>query len=156
MKRAIKKFGHHPSIIDIRKNVSVTTKFSFSEVDVSAIILEINNLNVKKSGTFMNIPVRRLLDDADIGAQPLTDVLKFEVVLGHKFSSQLKLADITPLNKKLRDNIEGELQVSQPTISTFQVIRAIDAKTNGCIYREVPFTLPLWIINWCLLLVLKY
>ena len=156
MKRAIKKFGHHPSIIDIRKNVSVTTKFSFSEVDVSAIILEINNLNVKKSGTFMNIPMRRLLDDADIGAQPLMNVLKFEVVLGHKFSSQLKLADITPLNKKLRDNIEGELQVSQPTISTFQVIRAIDAKTNGCIYREVPFTLPLWIINWCLLLVLKY
>ena len=111
---------------------------------------------MKKSGTFMNIPMRRLLDDADIGAQPLTNVLKFEVVLGHKFSSQLKLADITPLNKKLRDNIEGELQVSQPTISTFQVIRAIDAKTNGCIYREVPFTLPLWIINWCLLLVLKY
>ena len=156
VKRAIKKFGHHTSIIDIRKNVSVTTKFSFSEVDISEMILEMNNLNAKKSGTFMNIPVRRLLDDADIGALPLTEVLKFEVVLGHKFSSQLKLADIKPLNKKLGDNIEGELQVSQPTISTFQVIRAIDAKTNGCIYREVPFTLPLWIINWCLLLVLKY
>ena len=156
VKRAIKKFGHHPSIIDIRKNVSVTTKFSFSEVDVSEMILEMNNLNAKKSGTFMNIPVKRLMDAVDIVAQPLTDIWKFEVVLGHKFSSQLKLADITPLNKKLRDNIEGELQVSQPTISTFQVIREIVAKTNGCIYREVPFTLPLWIINWCLLLVLKY
>ena len=101
VKRAIKKFGHHPSIIDIRKNVSVTTKFSFSEVDVSEMILEINNLNAKKSGTFMNIPVKRLMDAVDIVAQPLTDIWKFEVVLGHKFSSQLKLADITPLHKKL-------------------------------------------------------
>ena len=34
VKRAINKFGHHPSIIDIKKNVSVVSKFSFIEVDV--------------------------------------------------------------------------------------------------------------------------
>ena len=62
---------------------------------------EINNLNAKKSGTFMNIPVKRLKECVDIVAQPLTDIWKHKIVLGRKFASQLKLADITPLHKKL-------------------------------------------------------
>ena len=45
--------------------------------------------------------MKSLKDAVDTVAQPLTDIWKFEVVLGHKFSSQLKLADITPLHKKL-------------------------------------------------------
>ena len=57
VRRAIHKFGHHPSIIDIKKNVSIASKFSFAEVDVNDMVKEINNLNAKKSGTFMNIPV---------------------------------------------------------------------------------------------------
>ena len=65
------------------------------------MIAEINRLNVKKSGTFMNIPVKRLKEVVDIVAKPLTDIWKTEVVVGMKFSSQLKLADITPLHKKL-------------------------------------------------------
>ena len=49
----------------------------------------------------MNIPVKILKEAVDIVAKPLTDIWKFEVVLGRKFSSQLKLADISPLHKKL-------------------------------------------------------
>ena len=62
---------------------------------------EINKLNAKKSGTFMNIPVKILKEAVDIVAQPLTDIWKLEIVAGRKFSSKLKLADITPLHKKL-------------------------------------------------------
>ena len=47
VKRAIKKFSHHPSIIDIKKNVSIGTKFSFAEIDVIEMISEIDNLNEK-------------------------------------------------------------------------------------------------------------
>ena len=101
VKRAVKKFGNHPSIIDIKKNVSLTSKFSFSEVTITEMIAEINNLNAKKSGTFMNIPVKRLKEVVDIVAQPLTGIWKIEVVQGMKFASQLKLADIKPLHKKL-------------------------------------------------------
>ena len=101
VKTAINKFGHHPSIIDIKKNVSIASKFSFIEVDVDDMVKEINKLNTKKSGTFMNIPVKRLKEVVDIVAQPLTDIWKFEIVIGKKFASQLKLADITPLHKKL-------------------------------------------------------
>ena len=101
VKRAINKFGHHPSILDIKKKVSVVSKFCFSEVNVKDMKTEIDNLNAKKSGTFMNIPVKRLKEVVDIVAQPLTDIWKYEIVLGRKFASQLKLADITPLHKKL-------------------------------------------------------
>ena len=101
VKKSIKKFKNHPSIIDIKKNVSVISKFSFSEVNATEMISEINNLNAKKSGTFMNIPVKRLKEVVDIVAQPLTDIWKVEIVQGMKFASQLKLADITPLHKKL-------------------------------------------------------
>ena len=66
VKIAIKKFGNHPSIIDIKKNVSINSTFSFSEIDISEMISEINKLNAKKSGTFMNIPVNRLKEVVDI------------------------------------------------------------------------------------------
>ena len=101
VKLSIKKFGHHPSIMNIRKNVEVLAMFSFTEVSVTEMITEIKNLDAKKSGTFMNIPVKILKEAVDIVAQPLTDIWKHEVVLGRKFSSQLKLADISPLHKKL-------------------------------------------------------
>ena len=101
VKRAVIKFGHHPSIIDIKRNVTVSTKFSFTEIDVTEMSAEINKLNAKKSGTFMNIPVKILKEAVDIVAQPLTDIWKLEIVAGRKFSSKLKLADITPLHKKL-------------------------------------------------------
>ena len=101
VKKAIRKFGNHPSIIDIKRCVSITSKFSFCEVEVSEMVAEIDKLNAKKSGTFMNIPVKRLKEVVDIVAKPLTDIWKVEVVEGMKFASQLKLADITPLHKKL-------------------------------------------------------
>ena len=92
VQRAVIKFGNHPSILDIKKNVTITSKFSFCEVDVKDMMNEINNLNSKKSGTFMNIPVKRLKEVVDIVAHPLTDIWKREIVLGKKFASQLKLA----------------------------------------------------------------
>ena len=55
VKRAVKKFGHHPSILDIKRSISVTTKFSFNEVDVNEMITEINNLKAKKAGTFISL-----------------------------------------------------------------------------------------------------
>ena len=76
MKIAIKKFGNHPSIIDIKKHVSITSTFTFCEVEVDEMISEINKLNPKKSGTFMNIPVKRLKEVVDVVAQPLTDIWK--------------------------------------------------------------------------------
>ena len=54
----------------------------------------------------MNIPVKLLKEAMEIVAKPLTDIWKFEVVHGRKFSSKLKLADITPLHKKLETTLK--------------------------------------------------
>jgi hypothetical protein len=45
-------------------------------VDIAEMISEINNLDSKKSGTFMNIPVKRLKEVVDIVAEPLSQIWK--------------------------------------------------------------------------------
>ena len=62
---------------------------------------EITKLKTKKSGTFMNIPTKILKDVKDDVARTLADIWNTEVIDCRKFLSKLKLADITPLHKKL-------------------------------------------------------
>ena len=69
----------------------------------------------------MNIPVKLLKEAVDIVAQPLTEIWKFEVVRGRKFSSKLKLADITPLHKKL-ETIRKEIRASQSATCSIKII----------------------------------
>ena len=103
VRRAVKKFQHHPSILSIKKHVEVLEKFSFREIDIDEMISEINCLDAKKSGTFMDIPVKKLKEVVDIVAEPLSQIWKLEIVHGRKFAGQLKRADITPLHKKLEN-----------------------------------------------------
>ena len=98
---AVKKFENHPSILDIKKNVTIKTLFSFSQVNAAEMLLEINELDSKKTGTFMNIPVKRLQDVGDIVAEVLAQIWNHEIIEKKKFDVQLKVADITPLHKKL-------------------------------------------------------
>ena len=101
VKKAVKKFENHPSILDIKKNVTISSMFTFSQVTAAEMLLEINNLDDKKAGTFMNIPVKRLKEVGDIVAQTLTEIWNNELIKNKKFAVELKLADITPLHKKL-------------------------------------------------------
>ena len=98
---AIKKFENHPSILDIKKNVTIKTLFSFSQVNAAEMLLEINELDSKKTGTFMNIPVKRLQEVGDIVAEILAQIWNDEIIAKKKFDVQLKVADIIPLHKKL-------------------------------------------------------
>ena len=99
--KAIKKFENHPSILDIKKNVSLDLTFTFSNVSTADMLLEIKNLDGKKAGTFMNIPVRRLKEVGDVVAETLAQIWNNEVIINKKFATELKVADITPLHKKL-------------------------------------------------------
>ena len=101
VERAVKKFENHPSILDIKKNVSISSSFAFSEVGAAEMLIEINALNDKKSGTFMNIPVKRLKEAGDIVAKVLAEIWNDEIIKNKKFAVELKVADITPLHKKL-------------------------------------------------------
>ena len=101
VQKAIHKFKDHPSIREIKKNVSVENIFCFKKIDAKVMLTELRALNPKKSGTFQDIPVRILKQEEDIVVSPLTEIWNIEIVQNRKFSSKLKLADITPLHKKL-------------------------------------------------------
>ena len=75
--------------------------FSFSRVTREDMEREIGVLDVNKSGSFMNIPTGKLKDAKGEIAGPLAWIWNNEVLLKLKFPSKLKLADITPLYKKL-------------------------------------------------------
>ena len=50
--------------------MNIVAKFSFSEVNVADIRLEIKNLNSKKAGAFMGIPAKHLKQTIDIICEP--------------------------------------------------------------------------------------
>ena len=69
---ALKKFECHPSILDIKENISIETTFSFSEVRYEDVMLEVNNLDVKKAGT--NIPTELLKQMKEVIVEPLMHI----------------------------------------------------------------------------------
>ena len=77
-------------------DVSVSSMFTFSEVSAAEILIEINDLD-----EIMNIPAKRLKEVGDIVAETIAQIWNEEIINNKKFAAQLKVADITPLHKKL-------------------------------------------------------
>ena len=86
---ALKKFECHPSIIDIKENVTVDKGFSFSTVTSKDMEAKIQALNVKKSGTYMNIPASILKQVKEVAADPLTYIWNNEIINNKKFPAKL-------------------------------------------------------------------
>ena len=102
VKKAIKMFEIHPSIISINENIKVDTRFSFSEVNADEMKSEIMNLKTNKAGTFMNIPAKQLKQVCEVVCEPLKEIWNEEVIKNKIFHAKLKLADISPIFKKLQ------------------------------------------------------
>ena len=101
--RAIAKFKNHPSVLNIKEHIEINEIFSFQVIDVNTITSEINRLKSKKSGTFMNIPAKQLKCTVDIISEPLMNIWNNEIIRNGYFPKTLKLADITPIFKKLEN-----------------------------------------------------
>ena len=82
---ALKKFEIHPSIIDIKENVTTEAKFSFSKSAISDIKTEIRNLDTKKAGTFSNISAKQLKQVEEVIVEPLMQIWNKEII-GNKRS----------------------------------------------------------------------
>ena len=102
---AIKKFQTQPSILNIKENIE-SSMFSFNEVDLSDIEMELKNLNSKKASTFKNITSKQLKQTADICSESLLNIWNDEIVKNNRFPSKLKYADITPIFKKRDATLE--------------------------------------------------
>ena len=98
---AIKKFENHPSILNIKDNISLSSSFTFTQVTLSDIEKEIKNLHPKEASTFQNIPIKHLKETSNICSESLVNIWNNEVISKKLFPSELKLADITPILKKV-------------------------------------------------------
>ena len=97
--RAISKFKDHPSIIKIKDNVNVESKFIFDMINEDGIIHQIKNLNVNKPTTFNNIPVKIILENKDVCSPFIYKIFNDSIISGI-FPDKLKMADVTPAYKK--------------------------------------------------------
>ena len=91
--------------------------FYTAEVNHSNIKQEIMNLDNKKAGTFCNIPTKQLKQTVDIICESLRRIWDEEIVQRKDFSLRLKLADLSPIFKKLEKNsVENYRPLSIPPV----------------------------------------
>ena len=97
---AIMKYREHPSIIKITENVSFESRFRFKVVNDNDIQREVLKLNLKKPGTFGNVPTKILKSSSEMCNEILQNIWNSEILEKQYFPKSLKLADITPAYKK--------------------------------------------------------
>ena len=129
---AIKMYESHPSVLRIRENVSVSVEFSFSPVSLGDVRTELEALDIRKAIPFMSIPPKQLKEVVDVVAKPLQAIWNGEILLKKKFPSKLKLADVSPIHKKLQKIVKGNYRpVSVLAVVSKIFERIIDKQTNN-------------------------
>ena len=98
--KAIMKFQFHHSILLIKSNMNTSNSFSFTEIETNDVDKEIRSLNSNKSGTQNDIPPKNPKKCASSTAPVLQKLFNKILRTGH-FPDKLKLADITPVFKKI-------------------------------------------------------
>ena len=94
-------FENHTSIIRIKSNLdNVSDKFDFKKVHEEEVKREIMNLNSKKATCHGAIPAKILKQFCDSYLPIITKIINESITEG-TFPSELKLAEVTPVFKKL-------------------------------------------------------
>ena len=91
------KFQSHPSILQILENVD-NISFSFKTILLYNLENVIRHLNPKKAGIHNDIPAENFIQNDDICARLLLPIVNYSI-LQTTFPGNLKLADITPIQK---------------------------------------------------------
>ena len=102
--KIIEKFKNHPSIIKIKENVKIDTKFYFKDCTNDKMFKKITSLDAKKGCMKNDIPTKILLGTSNIISKPLNTIYN-KAKNSKEFPPSLKTADVTPLPKvRKRDN----------------------------------------------------
>ena len=94
----VKKYNSHPSIIKIRENVNVETKFEFMDMTSDQMEKEIRKLDPKKASMENDIPAKMLISTCDIVGKYISVIFNNSKKL-EKYPVLLKVADVTPIPK---------------------------------------------------------
>ena len=99
VRRAIKKYEHHPSIVKIKEIFGNQDIFSFEPASYNDILKEITILSISKACPKTTIPPKIIKDNCDLFSLKL--YADFRVSIENaRFPNNLKQADITPVHKK--------------------------------------------------------
>ena len=133
---AINMHKTHPSIIKIKEKVIIDKEFSFTPVSLQDIRTELKALNTKKAAPFMGISAKQLKDVMYIIDKPLLDIWNIEILGKKKYPSKLKLADVSPIHKKLQTVLkENYRPISILPVVTKIFERIMDKQTNEYIIK---------------------
>ena len=109
----------------------VDVEFSFTTVSLGVMVAELKALKNKKAYPFMNIPPKQLRDVFDIVAKHLQAIWNDDILVNRKFPRKLKLADVSPIHKKLQTVMKGNYRpVSILPVVSKVFERIIDKQTN--------------------------
>ena len=97
--KAIYEYQNHPSILLINSKVSYLERFSFTEVSLCEILLELKVLDANKSFTFESIPPKVLKNSYQSSGIIIQNLFN-DSLNQCEFPQELKVADITPIFKK--------------------------------------------------------
>ena len=101
VEKALRKFENHPSIIKIKNTIPDGPQFEFVKVTEEEMLQELHALKEVKAVTKQGIPTSIVKTHAQLLAPTLCEIFNIEVIDTAQFSCKLKLADITPIFKKL-------------------------------------------------------
>ena len=99
VKRAIKKYEHHPSILKIKDKFGNQDAFAFKHATYDDVVKEIISLNLPKASPKTSIPPKIIKDNCDLFSIKLHVDFNFSID-NASFPNNLKLADISPVYKK--------------------------------------------------------
>ena len=108
--KAIFKYKDHPSILAIQSHCEKET-FRFSEVNIEDIKKDILKLDKDKASQHSDIPIKIIKDNLDIFADFLCTNSNSSFK-SSSFLSCLKMADVTPLHKKVKENLKENYKAS--------------------------------------------
>ena len=114
----VENFKNHPSILKIKEHYNSDSKFSFSPVNVTDVLKEIDALDASKAHQERDIPVKILKKNRDIFADFIKKDFNYGI-LNDMFPNHLKESEVKPVfKKKSRTEVENYRPVSiLPTIS---------------------------------------
>ena len=94
----IEKYQSHPSILKIKENVKLDTKFKFSDITEDEVYSEIRALNIKKASMENDIPAKILIGTNDIVSGYLSNLYN-NSKNSQNYPCSIKKADVTPIHK---------------------------------------------------------
>ena len=123
----VKRYESHPSIIKIKQNVKIKSKFKFNNVTTDNIKDEISKLNSKKASVSNDIPANILKENMDIVCYPLTNIYN-NCIYCQNYPISLKIADVTPVYKPNEKN-EKVFKKNYRPVSLIPVISKVFEKS---------------------------